>query len=78
MVLVKHGASVAVVVYLLVAIAGAWLPRMLAVAWFRQDWRSALLHPVGIVILLVLQWHALARKLAGGAVSWKNRFYTEK
>ncbi len=69
------GASVAVWVYLSVGMAGAWLPRVLAVGRFRQSWRGALLHPVGIVVLLAVQWYALTRKLMGGAVSWKSRAY---
>jgi glycosyltransferase involved in cell wall biosynthesis len=73
-----HRPSVAVSVYLVVAIVGAWLPRVLAAIRFRQDWRSALAHPVGIVMLLMLQWNALARKLSGAAVSWKNRSYVAK
>jgi hypothetical protein len=40
--------SVTVVVYVLIAIAAAALPRILAVGWFTQDWRGALLHPLGI------------------------------
>jgi len=67
--------SVAVIVYVLIAIAGAWLPRILALGRFRQDWRSALLYPLGIVLLLLVQWYALGRKLTGGAVTWKERSY---
>jgi hypothetical protein len=51
------------------------LPRLLAVRRFRQDLRGALLHPVGVVILLAVQWYALMRKLLGGSVSWKERLY---
>jgi hypothetical protein len=36
---------------------------------------SALLHPVGIVVLLGVQWYALVRKAMGGAVTWKTRAY---
>ncbi|ADW67924.1 glycosyl transferase family 2 [Granulicella tundricola MP5ACTX9] len=57
------------------AIVAAWLPRWIAVGRFRQDWRGALLHPVGIVLLLCVQWYALARKVRGGAVSWRDRAY---
>ena len=53
----------------------AWAPRWLAVWRFRQDWRSALLHPFGILLLLSVQWYALVRKVRGGAVSWRNRAY---
>jgi len=64
-----------VVVFVLVAVASAWLPRVLAAYRFRQDWRSALLHPLGIALLLAIQWYSFARKLMGGAVSWKDRAY---
>ena len=73
----RGGASVAVTVYALVAMAGALLPRILGVRRFKQDWRGALLHPVGVAILLALQWYALGRKLTGGTVSWKERSYGE-
>ncbi len=55
----------------------AWLPRWLGVKRFRQDWRGALLHPFGILLLLGVQWYALARKLRGGAVSWRGRAYVK-
>jgi glycosyltransferase involved in cell wall biosynthesis len=58
-----------------IAVLFAWLPRLLAVRRFKQDWRSALLHPLGILLLLVVQWYALARKLGGGKVGWRGRVY---
>jgi glycosyltransferase involved in cell wall biosynthesis len=58
------------------ALAAAFLPRLLATLRFRQRWQSALLHPIGIVVLLVLQWYALGRKLAGRSATWKQRAYT--
>lgn len=70
-----RGFSIAVMVYVLVGVAGAWLPRALAAVRFRQSWRGAVLHPVGILMLLAVQWYALTRKLMGGAVSWKSRAY---
>jgi glycosyltransferase involved in cell wall biosynthesis len=60
---------------ILIAAVAAWLPRWVAVARFKQDWRSALLHPFGILLLLAIQWYALFRKLRGGAVSWRGRAY---
>jgi glycosyltransferase involved in cell wall biosynthesis len=57
------------------SVIGAWLPRWLGVSRFRQDWRSALLHPFGILLLLAVQWYALLRKLRGGPVSWRGRAY---
>ena len=62
-------------VCIVLSVAGAWLPHVLAVGRFRQDWRGALLHPLGILILLAIQWYALGRKVMGGAVSWKTRAY---
>ena len=64
-----------VMVYILVAVGCAWLPRVLAAVRFKQDWRGALLHPLGIAVLLAIQWYSLTRKLMGGAVSWKDRAY---
>ena len=61
----------------LAGLAG-WGVRFVAARRFRQDWRSALLHPLGIVLLLGVQWYALARKLTGRTVSWRNRAYAEQ
>jgi glycosyltransferase involved in cell wall biosynthesis len=60
----------------MLALIAAWLPRILASRRFKQDWRSALLHPLGILLLIAVQWYALARKLRGGAVSWRGRAYS--
>jgi Glycosyl transferase family 2 len=54
----------------------AYLPRLLAVRLFRQPLRSALLHPLGVMTLLAIQWHALARHLAGRPTAWKDRSYS--
>lgn len=71
----RHLATPAMVACTVVALAGAWLPRLLATHRFRQPLRSALLHPVGIVLLLSIQWYALIRKTLGGQVTWKQRSY---
>src|SRR6202453_2096517 len=60
---------------ILVALAASFVPRVLSVWKYRQSLLSALLHPVGVTILLVLQWYALLRKLAGQQVTWKERAY---
>jgi glycosyltransferase involved in cell wall biosynthesis len=57
------------------AIALAWLARLIAVARFRQPLGSALLHPLGVLALLVIQWFALARQLTGKPAVWKGRSY---
>ena len=57
----------------LLALAASYLPRVLAARRFRQSWRGSLLHPLGITLLLVLQWYALTRKLLGYRATWKER-----
>ena len=59
----------------LVAIALAWLPRLIAVRRFQQPLGGALLHPIGVLALLAIQWFALARQLAGKPAVWKGRSY---
>ena len=57
------------------AVALAWLPRLIAVGRFRQPLGGALLHPLGVLALLAIQWFALARQLAGKPAVWKGRSY---
>jgi hypothetical protein len=58
------------------AAATAWLPRLVAARLFRQPLVGALLHPIGVLLLLVIQWSALVRHLAGRPAEWKGRLYT--
>jgi len=45
-------------------------------AWrYRQSWLSAALHPLGVLVLLVLQWYAFLRKVFGFPATWKERAY---
>ena len=60
---------------ILVALAASFVPRLLSVWKYRQSLVSALLHPLGVTVLLALQWYALLRKLAGQQVTWKERAY---
>ncbi len=73
-----HRVSDFVMACVISAVCGACLPRLLAIRRFRQNWRSAALHPFGILMLLAVQWYAFGRKLMGGAVSWKDRAYAEE
>ena len=61
--------------FILAALAASFLPRLLSVWRYRQPLLSALLHPLGVTILLALQWFALLRKIAGQRVTWKERAY---
>jgi hypothetical protein len=46
-------------------------------AWrFRQPWLSVIVSPFGVAALLVLQWVALIRSLAGVKATWRGRAYT--
>jgi hypothetical protein len=58
-----------------IALAASFLPRLLSVWKYRQPLLSACLHPLGVAVLLALQWYALARKLTGQQVTWKERAY---
>ncbi len=60
---------------LLLACTASLLPRVLSIFRFRQKAIGAVLHPVGILIFLVLQWTALLRKLRGTPATWKGRAF---
>jgi glycosyltransferase involved in cell wall biosynthesis len=58
----------AAVVCLVVAV-----PRLHTARRFRQSRSGALLHPLGVLLLLAIQWSALARAVIGRPVGWKGR-----
>ncbi len=68
-------ASLLVVVLSILAAALAYWPRLCAAARFRQSWLGAVLHPLGVVLLLTIQWQAFLRGFWGGAAVWKGRAY---
>ncbi len=53
----------------------ALLPRVVAAWRFRQSWPGALLHPLGVLFLLGIQWQALLQKFLGRPMQWKGRDY---
>ncbi len=55
------------------AIVLAYFTRFLATWKFRQSWIGAILHPVGILVLLAVQWYAFFRGLFGKPIAWKGR-----
>jgi hypothetical protein len=57
-------------------LAAAYYPRLCAIRHFEQSWLGALLHPLGILIFLVLQWYAWAQALCGRPSTWKGRAYS--
>ena len=58
------------------ALAASYGLRLLLAARFRQPWLAALLHPLGMLAVLVVQWSALARALRGRPATWRGRAYT--
>jgi hypothetical protein len=55
----------------------AYYPRLRAVRRFAQSWLGTLLHPLGILVLLVLQWYACVRAFCGRPAIWKGRVYRQ-
>ncbi len=58
------------------SVFAGYLLRVVACLRFQQPLRSALLHPIGVVILLALQWYALMRQMIGRPVGWRARTYS--
>lgn len=58
---------------ILLACLLSWSVRLDAATRFHQSWLSALLHPIGIVLLLVIQWYAAIRAWLRRPVGWKGR-----
>ena len=65
----------AVVPLAALATAAVYLPRLHAARRFHQPWTGAILHPLGVTLLLAIQWHALTGRLMGRPASWRGRAY---
>lgn len=55
------------------AALSALATRVLLSVRFRHPWDSVLLHPLGVTLLVAIQWYARARALRGRAIAWKGR-----
>ena len=55
--------------------AASSLPRLDTARRFAEPRSSALLHPLGVTLLLAIQWHAFLRRLLGAPARWKGRHY---
>ena len=53
----------------------AYAPRVVSALRFRQSALGAALHPLGVLLLVSIQWYALARRLVGRPATWKGRSY---
>jgi hypothetical protein len=49
------------------------IPRLKCTWDFRQSWLGAVLHPLGVLALLAIQWYAVFRSITGRPVGWKGR-----
>ena len=65
-------------VLLALAVIASYLSRLLAVRRFKQPLWSALLHPLGITMLLAVQWYALTKQVFGQPVAWRARSYSSE
>jgi hypothetical protein len=57
------------------AVAAAYYPRWRGWRRFRQSALGALLHPIGIALLLAIQWRAFIGARLGRPQQWKGRAY---
>ncbi len=57
------------------ALAAGIGTRLLLARRFGQPLASALLHPFGVLALLVVQWFSLLRAARGGRATWRGRAY---
>lgn len=71
------GATGPALVLPLAAAATALSARLALAVRFRQRIGDVPLHPVGIAVVLAIQWYALVRERSGRAVAWKGRLPVE-
>lgn len=57
------------------ALFAGFAVRVVSAIRYQQDWRGVLLHPLGVLLLVALQWHAMLRKLQRKPTTWKERAY---
>jgi glycosyltransferase involved in cell wall biosynthesis len=57
------------------ALFAGYAMRVVSAKRYGQDWRSVVVHPVGVLVMLLLQWTALLGKLVGVKATWKERAY---
>ena len=67
------GASLTAMILLFIAFVIGFIPRVIAIKRFRQSYLGAILHPIGVLWFVILQWVALIRKLLGLTTQWRGR-----
>jgi len=59
----------------MLALGLGYMVRLVSAWQYRQSWRGAALHPLGVLVLLAVQWYALVGKLRRRPAVWKQRSY---
>lgn len=68
--------AIAITMILGIGIMAALVPRLLAASRFKQSTLSAWLHPIGVLVLLMVQWYAYVRERLGKPINAQTREYT--
>jgi hypothetical protein len=55
------------------AVALSYGVRAHAAVRFRSSWLGEVLHPLGVVVLMAIQWYAVYRAAVGRPLGWKGR-----
>jgi hypothetical protein len=56
-----------------IAIAASYSMRVHSAIRFHQSWLGAILHPIGVLILVAIQWTSLFQRTLGRPIGWKDR-----
>ena len=73
---IEDPAGLATVTLLIViALVASYVPRLVAAWRFKQSMVFALLHPLEMLLMLMVQWLAYARTAMGRPVTWRAREY---
>jgi glycosyltransferase involved in cell wall biosynthesis len=59
----------------ILALSASYYSRWAPAIRFRQSKLGALLHPLGVVVFVAIQWYAFVRHVAGRPSAWKGRLY---
>ncbi|GIL39858.1 glycosyltransferase family 2 protein [Roseiterribacter gracilis] len=57
------------------ALAASYAGRAVLARRFQSDWRGALAHPLGVLLLVAIQWHARIDAWRGKSPAWRGRVY---
>ena len=66
-------APIIAMILLFIAFAIGFAPRLVACSRFHQSLLGAILHPLGVLWFVALQWIALVRKQLGLTTQWRGR-----